>query len=74
MDARSSGRYDGTEPEPRPNLPSGHMIGSINLPYYELFDQETKTFVDKDTVQESNDYLSCLHLSRLLSNWQLVAV
>lgn len=54
VDARSSGRYNGTEPEPHPNLPSGHMIGSINLPYYELFDLETKTFANKETIQKSN--------------------
>ena len=36
VDMRSAGRFRGTDPEPRPNLPSGHMAGAINLPYNEL--------------------------------------
>jgi thiosulfate/3-mercaptopyruvate sulfurtransferase len=36
VDARSAGRFAGTEPEPRAGLPSGHMPGSVNLPYTEL--------------------------------------
>jgi len=31
VDARSSGRFVGTEPEPRPGLRGGHMAGSQNL-------------------------------------------
>jgi thiosulfate/3-mercaptopyruvate sulfurtransferase len=33
VDARSAGRFGGTEPEPRQGLRSGHMPGAINLPY-----------------------------------------
>ena len=33
VDARSSGRFQGTEPEPRPGLPSGHIPGSLNVPF-----------------------------------------
>ena len=36
LDARSKGRFAGTESEPRPGLRSGHMPGSINLPFKEL--------------------------------------
>jgi len=32
LDARPAGRFDGTAPEPRPELPSGHMPGAISLP------------------------------------------
>lgn len=32
VDARARGRFDGTAPEPRPGLPSGHIPGSVNLP------------------------------------------
>lgn len=32
-DARSSGRFYGTEPEPRAGLRSGHIPGSTSLPY-----------------------------------------
>jgi thiosulfate/3-mercaptopyruvate sulfurtransferase len=33
MDARSAGRFNGTEPEPRPGLRGGHMPNSKNLPF-----------------------------------------
>jgi thiosulfate/3-mercaptopyruvate sulfurtransferase len=33
VDARSAGRFAGTEPEPRAGLRGGHMPGSRNLPY-----------------------------------------
>ncbi|MCS6930788.1 MAG: rhodanese-like domain-containing protein [Acetobacteraceae bacterium] len=36
VDARAKGRYDGTAPEPRPGLRSGHIPYSDNLPYTEL--------------------------------------
>jgi thiosulfate/3-mercaptopyruvate sulfurtransferase len=36
VDMRSAGRFEGSAPEPRPGLPSGHMPGAINLPYTEL--------------------------------------
>ncbi|MEX5296469.1 sulfurtransferase [Kocuria sp. CPCC 205268] len=38
LDARSAGRFAGTEPEPRPGLRPGHMPGAVNLPYTELQD------------------------------------
>jgi thiosulfate/3-mercaptopyruvate sulfurtransferase len=37
VDARSRGRFAGTEPEPRPGLRGGHIPGSLNLPYDELY-------------------------------------
>jgi thiosulfate/3-mercaptopyruvate sulfurtransferase len=37
LDARSLGRFAGTEPEPRPGLRGGHIPGSLNLPYDRLF-------------------------------------
>jgi thiosulfate/3-mercaptopyruvate sulfurtransferase len=33
VDARSEGRFNGTAPEPRPGLRSGHIPLSINLPF-----------------------------------------
>lgn len=36
LDARASGRYDGTQPEIRADLQSGHMPNSINVPFTEL--------------------------------------
>jgi thiosulfate/3-mercaptopyruvate sulfurtransferase len=36
VDARSAGRFAGSEPEPRPGIRGGHIPGSKNLPYIEL--------------------------------------
>ena len=36
LDARSRGRFQGTDPEPRLGLRAGHIPGSYNLPYQEL--------------------------------------
>jgi thiosulfate/3-mercaptopyruvate sulfurtransferase len=33
LDARGAGRFTGTEAEPRPGMPSGHIPGSRNLPF-----------------------------------------
>src|SRR5688500_6863227 len=37
LDARSPGRFAGTEPEPRAGLRGGHIPGSLNLPYDTLY-------------------------------------
>lgn len=36
VDARSPGRFNGTEPEPRQGLRGGHIPGSVNLPFGKL--------------------------------------
>ena len=38
VDARSAGRFNGTAPEFRPGLKSGHMPGALNLPYDRLLE------------------------------------
>ncbi len=38
LDARSRGRFEGSEPEPRPGLRGGHLPGARNLPFTELVD------------------------------------
>jgi thiosulfate/3-mercaptopyruvate sulfurtransferase len=38
IDARGPGRFTGDDPEPRPGMASGHIPGSINLPYAKLYD------------------------------------
>jgi thiosulfate/3-mercaptopyruvate sulfurtransferase len=43
LDARAAGRFLGIDPEPRPGLRSGHIPGSLSLPYTELIDPATKT-------------------------------
>ncbi len=42
VDARAPGRFDGTLPESRPGLRSGHIPGSRNLPYDQVTDPATK--------------------------------
>jgi len=53
IDARSKGRFSGTEPEPRKNLKSGSILNSINLPWNECIDPETKCFLDKQTLEKN---------------------
>ena len=40
VDARSAGRFAGTEPEPRASLRGGHIPGSKNLSYDQLFAED----------------------------------
>lgn len=50
LDARSTGRFAGTEPEPRASLRSGHIPGSLSLPFTDLIDGDTGTFRDADAL------------------------
>lgn len=52
LDARTYGRWAGTDPEPRPGLSSGHMPGSVSLPVGELLDPETKAYLPADKLRE----------------------
>jgi len=54
-DARSAGRFDGTEPEPREGMRSGHIPGAHNLPYGELVDAETGTLLDPAQLRKAFD-------------------
>ncbi|HZL38857.1 MAG TPA: 3-mercaptopyruvate sulfurtransferase [Pseudolabrys sp.] len=38
VDARSAGRFVGSEPEPRAGLRSGHMPGALNVPFTEIIE------------------------------------
>jgi thiosulfate/3-mercaptopyruvate sulfurtransferase len=38
LDARAAGRFDGSVPEPRPGMRSGHIPGAKSLPFTELLD------------------------------------
>ncbi len=51
VDTRSSGRFYGSEPEPRSGVRSGHVPGSVNLPYNELIDAETKTLLPPEQLR-----------------------
>ena len=41
IDARSNERYQGKAAEPRQGLRSGHIPGSLSLPFNRLFDAQT---------------------------------
>ncbi|KAI9460256.1 Rhodanese-like domain-containing protein [Lactarius psammicola] len=47
LDARSLGRYTGSEPEPRPGLPSGHIPNSFSLPFGAFLQTNTIPRSDK---------------------------
>ena len=50
VDARGRGRFDGSEPEIRPGVRSGHIPGSTNLPYPELIDAVDKSLLPSDML------------------------
>ena len=54
VDARSAGRFAGTEPEPRESLRSGHIPGSKNLPFDTLFNDDG-TYKSKDVIKGAFD-------------------
>jgi thiosulfate/3-mercaptopyruvate sulfurtransferase len=51
LDARAAGRFDGTAPEPRPGLPSGHIPGAKNLPASRLLAPDN-TFLPAASLRE----------------------
>ena len=51
LDARAKGRFEGVEPEVWPGRRSGHIPGSLNLPFTELLDSESQTLLDKSALQ-----------------------
>lgn len=40
LDARGKARFEGSEPEPRAGMASGHMPGAHNLPYSALYNED----------------------------------
>jgi thiosulfate/3-mercaptopyruvate sulfurtransferase len=50
LDARARGRFTGAAPEPRKELPSGHMPGAANLPSSELLNADL-TMKDPATLR-----------------------
>ena len=52
LDARSPGRWAGTEPEPRPGLSSGHIPGSVSVPVSDLLDAKDKTLLPGEELRK----------------------
>ena len=51
LDVRSAGRFNGIDPEPRAGMRGGHIPGSLNLPFADLFDPETRKMHDPDALK-----------------------
>ena len=51
IDARANERYQGKVPEPRPGLRSGHIPGSLSLPYNNLFNAATGEMKSLDELR-----------------------
>lgn len=51
VDARSNGRFLGTEPEPRAELKSGRIPGSYNVPFNTLMNED-KTFKSPEEIKK----------------------
>ena len=51
VDVRSPGRFEGSEPEPRPECRSGHIPASTNLHYASLIDRETRKLLAPDDLK-----------------------
>jgi thiosulfate/3-mercaptopyruvate sulfurtransferase len=49
LDARAAGRFTGAVPEPRAGMRSGHIPGSVSLPYTDLLHADG-TFLPKDAL------------------------
>jgi thiosulfate/3-mercaptopyruvate sulfurtransferase len=52
LDARSKGRFEGIDAEPRKNLRSGSITNSINLPWNECIDPDSKCFLEKPALEQ----------------------
>jgi thiosulfate/3-mercaptopyruvate sulfurtransferase len=52
LDARTAGRFNGSEPEVWPGRRSGHIPGSLNLPFAELLDPVSKTLLPAERLRE----------------------
>ena len=53
IDARANERIEGKVAEPRPGMRSGHIPGSLSVPYNNLFDAETGAMKSLDDLPGS---------------------
>jgi thiosulfate/3-mercaptopyruvate sulfurtransferase len=51
LDARGAGRFEGSEPDPRPGVAAGHIPGSRNLPFASLYAADG-TFRSPDEIAQ----------------------
>lgn len=50
FDARSKGRFDGTAPEPRPGLSSGHVPSAYSLPFDSILNED-KSYKSREELK-----------------------
>ena len=50
LDARGKGRFEGSEPDPRPGVASGHAPGARNLPFGQLYNDDG-TFKPREEIR-----------------------
>jgi thiosulfate/3-mercaptopyruvate sulfurtransferase len=53
IDARAAERFEGRAAEPRPGIRSGHIPGSRNVPYNQLFDAATGAMKPLDDLRKA---------------------
>ena len=58
VDARSKGRFSGTENEPRPDIKSGSIPKSSNMPWAECIDPVTKCFISKKELEKKFEQIN----------------
>lgn len=51
VDVRAAGRYAGTDPEPRAGMRSGHIPGSLSMPFQGMLDPKDKTFLPAEQIR-----------------------
>ena len=56
LDARGKARFEGTEPDPRPNVGVGHIPGARNLPFAALY-REDGTLKSDEELREAFEQL-----------------
>lgn len=52
LDARSRGRFEGSEPEPWPGRRSGRIPGSLNMPSTDLLDPDSQTMLEPEELKQ----------------------
>ncbi|KAI8912603.1 3-mercaptopyruvate sulfurtransferase-like protein [Gorgonomyces haynaldii] len=67
LDARSEGRFNGTQPEPREGLRSGHVPAAINVPFGTLLTPE-------GTMKPVEELKAILESKRIPSSQPIVAM